>query len=60
MTAKVFSNRQHQPDSEMLPLMWSTTVFFEAYMVWGSDNIVEEFGPKSPISLVAVKEEING
>ncbi len=32
MVATVFSNRSHGSDEAMVPLLWSTTVFFEMYM----------------------------
>jgi len=36
------------------PKLWSTTVFFELYIMTGAENTVDEFGPKDPIALKAV------
>lgn len=55
LAALAFS--RHEPDGEgICPRLWSTTVFFETYMLEGASNTLEDFGPKQPVELKAVNE----
>lgn len=36
-------------------LLWSFTVFFESYMVWGAEWTRADYGPKEPVDLKLVK-----
>jgi hypothetical protein len=35
--------------------VWSYTVFFEQYMLKGSEGTLADFGPKDPVQLKAVE-----
>jgi len=52
MAATAMQN--HRAEDELCPRAWSLTVFFESYMVYGSDWTMEGFGPKEPVDLKAV------
>ena len=55
MAAAVMSNHGIPSDEALAPLAWSLTVYFESYMVHGSDWTSEEFGPKAPVQLREVR-----
>jgi hypothetical protein len=48
MAAQVMAGR---PDEEVVPLLWSLTVFFESYMARGCTWTQKNFGPKKPVKL---------
>lgn len=54
MAALVLSNRHHEDDRSLAPICWSLAVFFESYMVHGSEWTADEFGPKEPVELKEV------
>lgn len=43
-------------DEGICPRLWSTTVYFEQYMLEGANNTVKDFGPKEPVELVTVND----
>jgi hypothetical protein len=55
MAALMFSNRNHQSDDAMTPLLWSTTVFFDRYLLLGADGTIDDFGPREPIQLRSIE-----
>lgn len=40
------------------PRIWSLTVFFERYMLYGASDTAEDFGPKEPIELKPVQPAV--
>lgn len=48
--------RAQDVDEGYTPRLWSLTVFFEMYLLGGSNGTVENFGPKEPVDLKAVNE----
>lgn len=58
MAAQVFQSGAFPATGDApAPRLWSITVFFEQYMRVGSSETVEEFGPKEPVELKAVKSD---
>jgi hypothetical protein len=53
MTATVLKTAQ--TEDGLAPYLWSLTVFFENYMHQGSEGTFEDFGPKEPPKLAALK-----
>ncbi len=54
MAAQCVSAWSEEPDEGYCPKLWSTTVFFETYICFGSEGTAEDFGPKEPAQLEAV------
>lgn len=44
-----------RPDQDMIPALWSLSVFFEAYMARGADGMMRDFGPEKTAKLRVVK-----
>jgi len=38
----------------LCPTLWSMTTYFEMYMLEGSNNTLEDFGPKEAVKLKVV------
>lgn len=56
--AAICMSKRLEDDSEgICPKLWSITVFFEQYMLTGAENTAEDFGPKEPVELVAIKQD---
>jgi len=54
MAARVMQGRANG-EEPLSPLIWSLTVFFESYMVSGSEQTQADFGPKEAVELQTVK-----
>ncbi len=48
MTAQVLAGR---PTEYICPTAWSLALFFESYILNGSEGTVSEFGPKDAVEL---------
>ena len=46
--AEIMASR---PDQDMVPALWSLSVFFDAYMARGAEGAKRDFGPKKPAKL---------
>lgn len=56
MAAQVFQSGAFPETGDApAPRLWSVTVFFERYMQFGANETAEEFGPKVPVDIKAVK-----
>jgi len=44
-------------DGGYAPRIWSLTVFFERYLIYGAEDTMDDFGPKEPTSLKAVADD---
>lgn len=47
--------RDRDTEDGYVPRLWSLTVFFESYLVQGSDATHKDFGPKDPVSITEAK-----
>ncbi len=47
--------QNHTDKDQIVPRVWSLTVFFESYMHNGADGTMADFGPKEPVELKEVK-----
>lgn len=52
LAAQVIASR---PEDKPAPLLWSLTVFFEAYILGGAEATVKNFAPKKPVRLKVVR-----
>lgn len=51
MAAQCVAAWKETPGEGYCPKLWSTTVFFESYMMRGAEWTKEDFGPKGPVQL---------
>jgi len=56
MAAQVMQSQgMGTPEEGPCPKLWSSVVFFERYIMEGAEGTCDDFGPKEPVELKAVK-----